>query len=668
MTAPFSPAEAARALGGRVVGKDKVRAPSPGMPPTDELLEIKFGSKYANGFTVNDYYGGNDDWQSLYDYVRDACGKPFEPSKPKDDPVQRMNARANGFSDAKPQAEKTTKKEKPKLGPIVKTYDYTEADGTLLYQVTRHDPKDFRQRMPDGKGGWIKDLDKLNGRRVLYRWPDLIKYPDATVFFNEGEKDADRLASLGHCATTVASGKWTPDCVEPLKDRHAFILEDNDIKGRKRALAAAKELHGVAASLRIVQLSNLPRLPDNGPDVSDWLNEDPSRADLLVDICLATPVWEPAQADEELSSDADEDDFPNAEKPPRFLFETTADLRSGEAEEYLIDLYVPERSTGLFWGKWGSFKTFAAFDWALHLAYGFKEWHGAKLPGEPCHVLVIAREGKKGFIKRIDAFKKHHNLTEDPEHLTFMRSAISFLDNAGFAELKKCIKDLKKTFRLVLVDTVGRVLPGEDMAKEQPITLFMERLQQVGEITGGASIGVHHENKSGDANGSMYFQNNSDFMFSVTRDGDKLAGKLTCVKQKDGEDQWSRKITLVKVDLEDGKSSLVVENVLEELAQPNPAETKKPRALKSEHKLALEALDAALIEEGRTTPVPDAPHGTRVVHKADWMDQLFRRGLLDKADRNRWRDFGRIWQALAARHLIAQRDDMFWKVREEELK
>ena len=208
MTAPFSPAEAARALGGRVVGKDKVRAPSPGMPPTDKSLEIKFGSKYANGFTVNDYYGGNDDWQSLYDYVRDACGKPFEPSKPKDDPVQRMNARANGFSDAKPQAEKTTKKEKPKLGPIVKTYDYTEADGTLLYQVTRHDPKDFRQRMPDGKGGWIKDLDKLNGRRVLYRWPDLIKYPDATVFFNEGEKDADRLASLGHCATTVASGKW----------------------------------------------------------------------------------------------------------------------------------------------------------------------------------------------------------------------------------------------------------------------------------------------------------------------------------------------------------------------------------------------------------------------------------------------------------------------------
>src|SRR5205823_1238455 len=116
--------------------------------------------------------------------------------------------------------------------------------------------------------------------------------------------------------------------------------------------------------------------------------------------------------------------------------------------------------------------------------------------------------GRKGFVKRIDGFKKHHELKADTERLTFMRSAISFLDHAGFAELKNDIEATGKKFRLVLVDTVGRVLPGEDMAMEQPITLFMERLQQVGELTGAASIGVHHENKSGEANGSMYFQNN----------------------------------------------------------------------------------------------------------------------------------------------------------------
>jgi len=36
---------------------------------------------------------------------------------------------------------------------IVATYDYTDEHGTLLYQVVRYQPKDFRQRRSDGRGG-----------------------------------------------------------------------------------------------------------------------------------------------------------------------------------------------------------------------------------------------------------------------------------------------------------------------------------------------------------------------------------------------------------------------------------------------------------------------------------------------------------------------------------
>jgi hypothetical protein len=244
-----------------------------------------------------------------------------------------------------------------------------------------------------------------------------------------------------------------------------------------------------------------------------------------------------------------------------------------------------------------------------------------------------------------------------------MRSPISFLDDAGFAALKEAINALGRPFRFVLVDTVGRVLPGADMAKEQPITLFMERLQQLGELTGGTTLGVHHENKSGDANGSMYFQNNSDFMFQASREGEGPLerGKLTCAKQKEGDDLWSREVIFAKVELPDGKSSLVVDDVFEAKREPNSEAVRKPRALKSEHKLALDALDAALIDHGKRIHVADAPTGAVVVHKDDWMSELFRRGLLDKTDKNRWRDFGRVWKALAARSLIATRDDMFWR-------
>jgi len=256
----------------------------------------------------------------------------------------------------------------------------------------------------------------------------------------------------------------------------------------------------------------------------------------------------------------------------RFTFETMDDIFEGEDEKYLIDGWIPETGVGLFYAKWGSFKTFIAFDWALHLAFGMKDWHGAALPGEPCYVLIIAREGRSGFRRRVDAFMKHHSLTERSKHIVFMRSPISFLDDRGFEELKAEIEKLKLPFKLAIVDTVGRALPGADMAKEQPITMFMERLQQLGEITGGVSVGVHHENKSGDVNGSMYFQNNSDFMINSTRDGTNLGGRLTCVKQKDGNDNWSRDFTLTKVDLGSGKSSLVVESVSE---LDTPSKSKK---------------------------------------------------------------------------------------------
>src|SRR5690242_14583334 len=40
----------------------------------------------------------------------------------------------------------------------VATYDYRDRDGRLLYQVVRFEPKDFRQRRPNGAGGWVWNL------------------------------------------------------------------------------------------------------------------------------------------------------------------------------------------------------------------------------------------------------------------------------------------------------------------------------------------------------------------------------------------------------------------------------------------------------------------------------------------------------------------------------
>lgn len=54
---------------------------------------------------------------------------------------------------------------------ILATYDYTDEEGRLLFQVVRFYPKDFRQRRPVAGGEWEWSL--RDTPRVLYRLPEV---------------------------------------------------------------------------------------------------------------------------------------------------------------------------------------------------------------------------------------------------------------------------------------------------------------------------------------------------------------------------------------------------------------------------------------------------------------------------------------------------------------
>ena len=144
--------------------------------------------------------------------------------------------RARGLLPEREERPKRERKAKPKLGPIVATYDYVDAAGALILQVTRHEPKDFRQRRPDPDkpGEWIWTVKGICGR-PLYRLPDLLdSEPAVDVFLVEGEKDADRLRALGLTATTSSqgAGNWKHTDHSPLAGRHVVLVPDNDDTGR----------------------------------------------------------------------------------------------------------------------------------------------------------------------------------------------------------------------------------------------------------------------------------------------------------------------------------------------------------------------------------------------------------------------------------------------------
>lgn len=131
-------------------------------------------------------------------------------------------------------------------------YDYTDERGNLRYQVVRYRPKTFRQRRPDGKGGWLWELEGVV--RVLFKLPAVIA--SQTVFICEGEKDCNALVTLGYAATTNAggAGKWLSAYSEYLKGKDVVILPDQDAPGKKHAELILESLADKANSVKIVDL------------------------------------------------------------------------------------------------------------------------------------------------------------------------------------------------------------------------------------------------------------------------------------------------------------------------------------------------------------------------------------------------------------------------------
>jgi len=172
---------------------------------------------------------------------------------------------------------------------VVKVYDYEDAQGNVVFQVERMEPKGFRQRRPDERGGWTYNLDGITP--ILYRLPELLEGGDRWVSYVEGEKDADRLSALGILATTTAMGAnagLRDGDIEVLKDRPVAIWADNDKPGIDRAERAAARLYASGNRVKVIHLPDLPV----GGDVSDWLDQGNDKAG-VIRLVKQTPDWTP---------------------------------------------------------------------------------------------------------------------------------------------------------------------------------------------------------------------------------------------------------------------------------------------------------------------------------------------------------------------------------------
>jgi RecA-family ATPase len=407
----------ANALGGDI-SNGQITAPGPGhKSKSDRSLSIRLDASAPDGFLCHSFAG--DDPIRCRDYIRQKCGLPA--FKPNGQRRRKTSAEIENLLAA------AIDHERKPTATLFAKYRYTDRDGTLLYEVLKYiNPKRFVQRRPDPdrKGAWIWSL--RDQRRVLYRWPNLIEQ-SGTVFICEGEKDADRvIEQLKYPATTVASGKWTPDCAEALRDRDCWILADNDSAGEKKALDAAKNLHGVAASIKIIRLPGLAE----GGDISDWLDAEHTTEE-FEDVCYHTPDWTQTPGEENNASEI----VPVASKaiveagpapsisptisptisPPLPFIDIAAwHDQPVPDREWCVLNRIPMRNVTLFSGEGAIGKSIVSLQLSVAHVLG-KDWLGS-MP-EPGPALIVACED--------DPDELHRRLARILEHY-----------GASFADLK----------------------------------------------------------------------------------------------------------------------------------------------------------------------------------------------------------------------------------------
>ena len=353
---------------------------------------------------------------------------------------------------------------------IVAEYDYRSPDGVLLFQVVRLTPKDFRQRRPDGAGGWKWDLKGITP--VLYRLPELLAASvTETTFLVEGEKDVDRLRAEGLVATCnpMGAGKWRREYGDALRGRHVVLVPDNDEAGRNHTYQVASAIQSIAASVRTLELQNLP---EKG-DVTDWF-DDGGTVEQLRSLASEAAIVSPLSAVKGLRLISAKDLIKKDLPEPRWA----------------VPDFLPE-GLSILGGKPKMGKSWLALNLGISVATGGVALGAIRT--EPGDVLFLALEDTE---RRLQA--RLRDVLGDasaPASLTFSCEWPS-LDEGGLDQLDLWLRT-HPAARLVIVDTLAKVRPtrGRNDTLYESDYASISGLKNLADRYGVALLVIHHLRK-----------------------------------------------------------------------------------------------------------------------------------------------------------------------------
>ncbi|TXN05318.1 AAA family ATPase [Methylobacterium sp. WL103] len=294
---------------------------------------------------------------------------------------------------------------------------------------------------------------------------------------------------------------------------------------------------------------------------------------------------------------------------------TLGDIISRPPLRFIVGRHLPEHSVGFLYGDPGSGKSFIALDWALHLAFGLRDWHGDPITADPTAcVIYLAGEGSHGFRARALAWAKRHGIPEsalDDGRFRLLPVGVNMMQPEQVAKLARTIKLGVGRASLVVTDTVSRAMPGADENTQKEMTLFVKACDVLRDTFDCVVLGVHHANRAGGMRGSSVLSGAGDFVFKLERAKGAPVGRLICEKQKDGPDGWEDPYRFDLVYVEGGSSLVPSRHMVAEIPAPKASEP-----------TAAPDLSVRVLEAMRTAWASGKPWGATYRAKDRWAAKL----------------------------------------------
>jgi RecA-family ATPase len=332
------------------------------------------------------------------------------------------------------------------------------------------------------------------------------------------------------------------------------------------------------------------------------------------------------------------------------LFTLFRDLQLGDNKEWLVKGLLGHGEASAFYGKPGDGKSVLVQDLCMHVAAGWP-WHDR--PVRRGGVVYIALERRKLVERRALAFRQRHDISDLP--LAIVGGVYDFRDRRTADRIIEITREVEEETGepvvLIVIDTLSRALCGGDENSPKDMGAIVNASGLLHQGTGAHILWVHHMPLDGGERmrGHGALLGAMDTTVHVVK-ADRIRS-ATVVKANDSEEGESVAFILESVTI--GVDSDGIETTAPIVVPAEPAtekaSTKPKRKMSDRQRLALQALTDATLANGKP-----------VVPSDDWREELFRRGILERAAANPRANFKRIRDSLAARNLIGVRNNDVW--------